>query len=168
MVALSKLNQERVFFHLGMGNRSNIDAGDVARVLQACETIASDYIHSQILRLLDICDKTREQRELISNTWYDRKELISGDINRGSQSADPIKQQRIWEKEYLKRTDELAQILACSNYNHEGMGRYLHSPDAIGAYLKVLPGVADTSVASRIVMKERNPVFGYALIGLWN
>lgn len=168
MVALSNLNQERVFFHLGMGNRSNIDAGDIARVLLACQTIPSDYIHSRIVRLLDICDQTREQRELVSNSWYDRKEIYSGDINRANQSSDPVKQQRIWEKEYLARTDELAQLLACSNYNHEGMGRYLHTPDNVGAYLKIIPGVADTSVASRLVMKERNPVFGYDFVGMWS
>ena len=44
MVALSFNDKERVYFHLGMGARVGIDAGDLAQVEEACNTIFSEYM----------------------------------------------------------------------------------------------------------------------------
>jgi hypothetical protein len=148
MVALGQIDKERVFFHLGYGSRVAIDAGDVARVEQACEEVYSDYMAGQIVQLLDICDATYEQKYLIQNNWFDAREIHEGDINRASRRNEPQKQQRIWQEEYNRVTNELAKLLRVTNYNSPDSWQWTHDRNS-GDYLNIIPGVADTSVSSR-------------------
>lgn len=148
MVALSNLDKERVFFHLGYGSRVAIDVADISRVEQACNEIYSDYQKSMIEDLLDKADLTYEQKFMVSNSWYDTRELYEGDINRASRRQEPQKQQRIWEHEYQKVTGEIAKLLRVTNYNHPDSWAYTHYRNE-GTYLNAIPGVADTSVSSR-------------------
>lgn len=78
MVALSHDDKERVFFHLGMSNRQAIDAADISRVEQACNQIWSNHQKMELIKLLDICDLTYEQKFLVLNNWYDAREIFEG------------------------------------------------------------------------------------------
>lgn len=148
MVALSPLNKERVYFHLGYGSRVAIDAADVSRLEQACNEIWSDYQRAEIEKLLDICDATYEQKFLVLNNWFDAREIFQGDINRASRRNEPQKQSRIWNQEYVNVTTELAKLLRVTNYNSTNAWQWTHERNA-SAYIKTIPGPADTSVSSR-------------------
>lgn len=150
MVALSQYDKERAYFHLGYASRVAIDAADVARLEQACNEVWSDYQKTQLTKLLDICDMTYEQKFLVLNNWFDAREIFTGDVNRSSRRSEPQKQARIWESEYLKVTDQLAKELRVTNYNRPDSWTWTHERNA-GAYIKAIPGPADTSVASRSV-----------------
>ena len=154
MVSLGTIDKERVFFHLGYGSRVAIDAADIARTEQACTEIYSDYLLSRIIDLLDILDETWEQLNLSRNTWYDTKEIHIGDVNRSSQRAEPQRQQRIWQSEYNRLTNELAKMLRVTNYNDPNAWQWTHDRNA-QAYINVIPGPADTSVESRIISVAR-------------
>lgn len=150
MVALSQLDKERVYFHLGYASRVAIDVADVARIEEACNEIYSDYLKGKLEDLLDICDLTYEQKFAVLNNWYDARELYQGDINRASRRVEPAKQQRIWQEEYLRVTDELAKELRVTNYNRPDSWAFTHYRSG-ASYVGAIPGPADTSVSSRRV-----------------
>ena len=79
MVALSFDDKERVYFHLGMGARIGIDAGDLAQVEEACNTIFSEYMKTEILDQLDICDDAYDAMKATKTTTvrFGTKEFIS-------------------------------------------------------------------------------------------
>lgn len=149
MVALSSYNKERVYFHLGYASRVAIDVADVSRVEQACEEIYSDFLKGKLEDLLDKADLTYEQKFLVTNNWFDAREIYEGDINRASRRNEPQKQQRIWQEEYLRVTDEIAKELRVTNYNRPDSWAYTHYRNE-GTYINAIPGPADTSTASRI------------------
>jgi hypothetical protein len=162
MVALSQRNVERVFWHLGYGGRQNIDAADIARVNQAVQEIPSDYLKTRIIEMLDLCDRAWDNLNLSTNDGYSTKDIIGGDLNRTTIRTDAADQQKIWYREYIRLTDLLARELAVANYQHDDMNRYRHDKYNVGAYINVIPGVADTSVASRAVQKKLlGSAFGY-------
>lgn len=150
MVALSFKDKERVYFHLGYGSRVGIDAGDIARVEQACTEVYSDDLKLRIIHILDIADKTYAQTYLVENTWYDSKDLIVGDSNRSSRRVEPQKQQQIWQAEYSRICRDLAKLLRVTNYNDSNAWQWTHDRNS-QAYINIIPGVADTSVASRAI-----------------
>jgi hypothetical protein len=149
MVALSTYNKERVYFHLGYASRVGIDAADISRLEQACNEIYSDYLKEKMENLLDIADQTYEQKFLVLNDWYDAREIFQGDINRASRRSEPQKQQRIWQEEYLRVTEEIAKELRVTNYNTADSWAWTHERNA-GGYIQAIPGPADTAIASRI------------------
>jgi len=147
MVALSQLDTERLFFHMGMGNRQGIDVADVARVERASQSIPSDFIKRQIIDLLDECDYLYSASKP-SNTVsrFSQKEIYSGDINRAVE-RETVRDIRYWEELYLNACNKLANILWIPCYWNLGMERYRFSADA-GVYIQALTGHADTSIAS--------------------
>lgn len=150
MVALSKEDQERVYFHLGIGSRAGVDAGDIAQIEEAFNTIPSDYQLNRIIEQLDICDVAWETARLVraDNSRFTTKEQYTGDINRAvlREAADDI---QIWQRNYLNETRELAQLLWVPNYREQGMDKYRYERSA-GAFIKSIPGIADTSIASKL------------------
>ena len=150
MVALNTLDKERVYFHLGYSSRVAIDVADIARLEEACNELYSDYVKARLVDLLDRADLTYEQKFLVTNNWYDAREIYEGDINRASRRNEPAKQQRIWQEEYLRVTDEIAKELRVTNFNRPDSWIYTHYRSG-ETYLKSIPGPADTSVSSRIV-----------------
>lgn len=149
MVSLPLLDRERVYFHLGFGNRDGVDAGDVAQVEESFTTIRSDYMLNRILEQLDICDEAYEATKLTRDTGtrYTNKENYQGDINRAI-LRDNSKDNRIWWENYLNETQQLAQLLWVPNYRMPGMDRFRYERSA-QAFIRALPGVADTSTSSR-------------------
>ena len=154
MVALSAIDKGRVYFHLGYGSLVGIDAGDIARVEQACNEIYSDALKLRIINLLDIADETYEQTYLVRNEWFDSKDIIIGDTNRSSRRVEPIKQQRIFQEEYSRVCRDLAKLLRVTNYNDPNSWQWTHDRNA-QAYIKLIPGVADTSTASRAIEVQK-------------
>lgn len=150
MVTLSELDKNRVDFHLGIGSRAGVDAGDLAQIEEAVNNIPSDYQHQRIIDQLDICDTAWETARLVrtDNSRFTTKEQYAGDINRTvlRESARDI---QVWQQNYLNETRELAQLLWVPNYREQGMDKYRYERSA-GAFIQSIPGNADTSVASRL------------------
>jgi len=145
---LSSLDQARAKFHLGYGTGHGIDFGDLAQLEEAFNTITNDYIYNRIVEQLNICDAAFNASQLIETGGrYTTKEIYLGDINR-SILRDTAKDVRIWNEYYNSQCDELAHLLWVPNYRDEGTLRYRHER-AAGAFMKAVPGIADTSVASR-------------------
>jgi hypothetical protein len=151
MVALSFNDKERVYFHLGMGARVGIDAGDLAQVEEACNTIFSEYMKTEVLYQLDICDDAYDAMKATKTTTvrFGTKEFYAGDVNR-TILREQIKDLRLWKENYREETRNLAQMLHVPNYNEEGWQQQMFSRTG-SVYINALPGVADTSVASRKV-----------------
>lgn len=146
MPALSTYDKERTYFHLGYGSRVGIDAGDIGRLEEAVNTIWSDYMVGQVIKLLNVADETYRQLHLVDNDWFDAKEIHAGDLNRSSRRVEPQKQQRIWQAEYERVTTELAKLLRVTNYSSPDSWQWTY--DRAGS-VQAIPGIADTSVSSR-------------------
>lgn len=148
MVAVSDLDKSRIYFHLGYGCKGGIDAGDLAEVEDACNSVPDDYTYNRIREQLDTCDVAHETAKLNGDkTRFKTRELYTGDLNRAIVREDS-KDIRTWKEEYLNETEELAQLLWVPNYRSAGMERYRFSR-AAGAFINAIPGPADTSVSSR-------------------
>lgn len=148
MVALTEVDKDRAYFHLGIGSRAGVPAGDLARVEEACNTIPSDYMHGKIIEQLDLCDLAHESQKLNTPGFrYGTREVYSGDINRAI-VRESAKDVRHWRENYRDEVRELAQLLWVPNWREDGADRYRYSRDG-GAFINILPGVADTSTASR-------------------
>lgn len=149
MVALSFLDKERVYFYLGMGARTGIDVGDLAQVEEACNNIYSDYMKTQVLDQLDVCDAAYEAMKATKTTTvrFGTKEFYTGDVNR-TILREQIKDVRMWRENFLDETRTLARMLHCPNYNEDGWQQNMYNRSG-AAYINSLPGIADTSVASR-------------------
>ena len=152
MPKLNPNDKERARFHLGLSCIVNIDVGDVIRFEQAITEIPSDYIVRKIRELLDRCDKTYENLDMVTNEGRSVSELITGDINRSVIRTEYREQQRIWWAEYQKVTDRLASMLGCANYNHEGMERYKHSAVPMGATINGATVVATLGKSSGLAL----------------
>lgn len=146
---LNELDKARVRFHTGVSGKAGVDAGDLAQIEEACRTIPDDYTYGRVLEQLDICDEAWETSKLTRNgdIRYTVRENYQGDINRAI-VRDNAKDQRVWWENYLREVDELARLLWVPNYRQEGMDRFRFERSA-GAFISIIPGVADTSVSSR-------------------
>ena len=154
MVVLSTLNKSRVRFHLGVAGMAGVDAGDLAEIEEACNTIPDDYTHCRVLEQLDICDEAFKLSKLTgTQSRFSIREQYAGDINRAI-VREQSKDIRVWKENYLNETRELAQLLWVPNYREPGMDRYRFTR-AAGSFIKAIPGVADTSVSSRRLEYEQ-------------
>lgn len=159
MVALQYEDKERIYFHLGYGaarlgsdgvSQGGIDAADLAQVEEACDNITSSYMETAVLDQLDVCDLTYKAMQLAKtdSVRFSIKEAIIGDTNRSIERQD-VRDIRKWREEYIEQTNELAMLLACTNYRAPGMHQYRYSRSG-GSYIKVAAAmVPDTSVASK-------------------
>lgn len=151
MVALSELDKSRCRRHLGFGAYAGIPAGDVARLEEAMNTVLDDYQANYIKLLLNRCDAAFDKTELGEGDDFTQKELYVGDLNRSRTQTNPMEARRVWWQNYLAETDKLAHELWVPNYWQEINLRYRFARDG-GSFIKVIPGVADTSVGTRIYM----------------
>lgn len=150
MVALSDWDTSRVYFHVGMGNRTGIDIADLKAVKDACELIPDEYTKMRILEQLDICDEAFELSKMTrGGNRFTTREQYAGDLTRAI-TRENAKDFRVWQENYLAECRNLAQLLWCPNYRDEQMLRYRYER-ATGAFINAVPGPADTSVASRRV-----------------
>jgi hypothetical protein len=152
---LDPLTRSRVYFHLGYGAGAGagIDAGDVAQVEEAMDSVRDEYFYNKILEQLDICDDAWESQKGTKQGFrFDLRENFAGDINRAI-VRDSSRSLRIWEENYRRETDALAKLLWVPNYNRIGMERFRYER-AAGAFVKALPGVADTAIGARFVLQS--------------
>lgn len=151
MVSLPDADRERCYFHLGYGaSRAGIDAGDIAQVEESFVTIKSEYALLRIQEQLDICDEAWEATKLTrtGSGRYTTKEIYLGDINRSITRESAKDSRRVWWENYLQECDELAHLLWCPNYRDENILRHRYERSA-QAFIRALPGVADTAISSR-------------------
>lgn len=149
MASLSDYNKSRTRWHLGYIGYAGIPEGDAAQLEDAMQTIPDDYTIVRIEGLLDRCDRAFDLTEIGAST-YTSKELITGDINRSvikTSNAD-LKQ---WQENYLNETDQLSVALWVPNYRRTTEGR---EGREMGEWIKRLPGIADSCVASRMWVAE--------------
>jgi hypothetical protein len=145
-----------------MGARIGIDAGDLAQVEEACNTIFSDYMKIKVINQLDVCDIAYDAMQPTNTTTvrYGTKEFYTGDVNR-TILREQIKDVRLWRENYRDETRTLAQMLHVPNYNEEGWQQQMYSRSG-ATYINALPGIADTSVGSKVVeARELVGSFGF-------
>lgn len=146
---LTEVDKSRSRFHLGYGvSYAGIDAGDAAQLEEAMRDIKDEYMMRRVKEQLDICDEAWESAKATKTGFrYDVRENYQGDINRAI-VRDSAKSLRIWEENYLRESDALAKLLWVPNYHRPEMMRYRFER-AAAAFVKSIPGPADTAVSSR-------------------
>lgn len=155
MVELSAENKSRVFYHLGMGSRGNVQVGDIQEVEQATSTIIDDYTLQRVLRYLDTLDALDEARDPTNTTTrFSLREQYGGDFNR-SVRRELVEDIPVWDELYLSWTDKLAELLAVQNYQRQDIRALITSRQWAPAFVATVPGVADTSVASKLEAYRR-------------
>lgn len=155
-------DKSRCRFHLGFGTSyAGIDAGDAAQIEESMQDIKDEYMLRRVLEQLDICDQAWESAKATKTGFrYDLRETYAGDINR-TILRDSAKSLRIWEENYLRESDALAKLLWVPNYHRPEMMRYRFER-AAAAFVKSIPGPADTAVSSRrLEYKELAGNFGF-------
>lgn len=150
MPALASLDKSRVRYHLRY-TANSIPAGDFERLETQMISIADDYTVQRVRVHLDRCDAAFERSAAGGSSGYDRRQLVTGDINRAtitSTSKDFIQSWRA----YLAETDHLAYLLNVPNYAdpEQGYGRWVRYGDA--AVLAANIGVPDTCTGDRIYL----------------
>lgn len=147
MPALSQIDRSRVRYHLRYCAPNSIPAGDAARLELQIQSLPDDYTVRQILTHLDRCDRAFEESE----TGYDRKQIVVGDINRSTITSTNKDFIQLW-RAYLAETDRLAYLLNVPNYAdpEQGYGRWVRYGDV--SVLASSIGVPDTCVGDRIYL----------------
>lgn len=149
MVALSSRDKSRTRFHLGYG--SGTPAGDRARLEQAMNEIEDNYWAMRVRNHLNRCDNAfRECESDQQNSGIDYKELITGDINR-TVVRFKAERLRMRQENYIYECDLLADTLFVPNYRNPNH-YYQRFFQEGGAYIRAVPGPADTAVGSDIYL----------------
>lgn len=152
MPALTEIDKSRVRYHLRYAAPNSIPAGDYGRLELQMQSLPDDYTVQRVRSHLDRCDRAFEMTE-IGNGAFDRKQLVTGDINRAtvtSTNKDFIQAERA----YLAETDRLAYLLNVPNYADPevGYGRWVRYGDV--SVLASSIGVPDTCTGDRIYLSN--------------
>jgi hypothetical protein len=145
---LDDYNFSRVAYHLGY-NIATVPAGDYARLLEACNSIPSEYYYDKIVAQIERCEEAERLTELATDTATSRQETITGDVSRNIAVRDKREVQRVWHQNYLYETNRLAQMLYVANYKDEVTGRYRFERSG-GEFIQAIPGPPDVSRADRL------------------
>lgn len=145
---LDDYNFSRVAYHLGY-NIATVPAGDYARLLEACNSIPSEYYYDKIITQIERCEEAERLTELATDTATSRQETITGDVSRNIAVRDKREVQRVWHQNYLYETNRLAQMLYVANYKDEVTGRYRFERSG-GEFIQAIPGPPDVSRADRL------------------
>lgn len=145
--ALDPYNFDRAAFHLGYSVGS-VPAGDYARLIEACNSIPSEYYFNQIIAIIERCERAFRLTELANPSVRSRLEQISGDTDRTLAYNNYRESSAIWKREYLDQTNELAQTLWVANYRDPEVARFRF--ERTGAeFIQAIPGPPDISVSTR-------------------
>jgi hypothetical protein len=154
-VYLSPNDQSRAAWHLGLNIGAMVPAGEVARFNEACRRIPDSHWYAQIVEQINRCDRAWAASEVlrgVADTGQmapSQMQLISGDANRSIQVSDPLRADTIYREIYLRECDRLAEHLVVRNWRREEQRQLIYERSG-GAFVKALPGPADTSVGTRI------------------
>ena len=145
---LDDFNFSRTAYHLGY-NIATVPAGDYARLMEACNSIPSEFYYDKIVQQIERCEEAERLTELATGRATSRQETILGDVSRSINSQDKRETARIWRENYLYECDRLAHMLYVPNYRDPVAARYRFERSG-GEFIQAIPGPPDTSRADRL------------------
>lgn len=145
---LDDFNFSRVAYHLGY-NIATVPAGDYARLMEACNSIPSEFYYDKIVQQVERCEEAERLTELATGRATSRQELIAGDVSRSINIQDKRETAKIWRENYLYECDRLAHMLYIPNYRDPVAARYRFERSG-GEFIQAIPGPPDVSRADRL------------------
>ena len=145
---LDDYNFSRVAYHLAY-NIATVPAGDYARLVEACNSIPSEFYNDKIVQQIERCEEAERLTELATGRATSRQETILGDVSRSINIQDKRETARIWRENYLYECDRLAQMLYVPNYRDPVAARYRFERSG-GEFIQALPGPPDVSRSDRM------------------
>ena len=145
---LDDYNFSRVAYHLAY-NIATVPAGDYARLVEACNSIPSEFYNDKIVQQIERCEEAERLTELATGRATSRQETILGDVSRSINIQDKRETARIWRENYMYECDRLAQMLYVPNYRDPVAARYRFERSG-GEFIQALPGPPDVSRSDRM------------------
>lgn len=145
---LDDFNFSRTAYHLGY-NIATVPAGDYARLMEACNSIPSEYYFDKIVQQIERCEEAERLTELAAGRATSRQETILGDVSRSINIQDKRETARIWRENYLYECDRLAHLLYVPNYKDPVAARYQFERSG-GEFIQAIPGPPDVSRSDRL------------------
>jgi len=146
--ALDDFNFSRVAYHLAY-NIATVPAGDYARLLEACNSIPSEFYYDKIVQQIERCEEAERLTELAQGRATSRQETILGDVSRSISIQDKREVTRVWRENYHFECDRLAQMLYVPNYRDPVASRYRFERSG-GEFIQAIPGPPDVSRSDRL------------------
>ena len=145
---LDDYNFSRVAYHLAY-NIATVPAGDYARLVEACNSIPSEFYNDKIVQQIERCEEAERFTELADGRATSRQETILGDVLRSINIQDKRETARIWRENYMYECDRLAQQLYVPNYRDPVAARYRFERSG-GEFIQAIPGPPDVSRSDRL------------------
>jgi hypothetical protein len=145
---LDDFNFSRVCYHLGY-SIATVPAGDYARLLEACNSIPSEFYFDKIVQQIERCEEAERLTELATGRATNRQETILGDVNRSINIQDKTEVAKVWRQNYLYETGRLAEMLYVANYKDPVASRYRFERSG-AEFIQAIPGPPDVSRADRL------------------
>ena len=145
---LDDYNFSRVAYHLAY-NIATVPAGDYARLVEACNSIPSEFYNDKIVQQIERCEEAERFTELADGRATSRQETILGDVSRSINIQDKRETARIWRENYMYECDRLAQQLYVPNYRDPVAARYRFERSG-GEFIQAIPGPPDVSRSDRL------------------
>ena len=145
---LDNYNFSRVAYHLAY-NIATVPAGDYARLVEACNSIPSEFYNDKIVQQIERCEEAERFTELADGRATSRQETILGDVSRSINIQDKRETARIWRENYMYECDRLAQQLYVPNYRDPVAARYRFERSG-GEFIQAIPGPPDVSRSDRL------------------
>ena len=145
---LDDYNFSRVAYHLAY-NIATVPAGDYARLVEACNSIPSEFYNDKIVQQIERCEEAERFTELADGRATSRQETILGDDSRSINIQDKRETARIWRENYMYECDRLAQQLYVPNYRDPVAARYRFERSG-GEFIQAIPGPPDVSRSDRL------------------
>ena len=146
--ALDDFNFSRVAYHLAY-NIATVPVGDYARLLEACNSIPSEFYYDKIVQQIERCEEAERLTELAQGRATSRQETILGDVSRSISIQDKREVTRVWRENYHYECDRLAQMLYVPNYRDPVASRYRFERSG-GEFIQAIPGPPDVSRSDRL------------------
>jgi hypothetical protein len=146
--ALDDFNFSRVAYHLGY-NIATVPAGDYARLLEACNSVPSEFYYDKLVQQVERCEEAERLTELATGRATSRQETILGDVSRSISIQDKRETARIWRENYMYECGRLAEMLYVPNYKDPVASRYRFERSG-GEFIQAIPGPPDISRADRL------------------
>ncbi len=145
---LDDFNFSRVSYFLGY-NIATVPAGDYARLVEACNSVPSEFYYDKIIAQIERCEEAERLTELATGRATSRQETILGDVSRSINIQDKKETAKIWRDNFLYECDRLAHMLYIPNYRDPVAARYRFERSG-GEFIQALPGPPDVSRADRL------------------
>lgn len=145
---LDDYNFSRVAYHLGY-NIATVPAGDYARLLQACNSIPSEFYYDKIVQQVERCEVAEALTELSTGRQSSRQETILGDVSRSITVQDKRETAKVWRENYLYECERLAHMLYVPNYRDPVAARYRFERSG-AEFIQAIPGPPDTARGDRL------------------